>query len=206
MEKLMPYILAVMLAIILYFIYKIIIRIIKIITRKKILGYYSHNAHTAEALLYTLFPSKYVLENVYLPYFSADKQKILAKADYVIIMPSGIATIIVKEEGGQIQSDNENIWLQYDMGKKTQMRNPIKENQRNIAIIGKILEKNDINGIDFFNMVIFTSNRIVFSQRYSEIFTLAHASDYILRVCGRKKLNLIQRWKIRRILKRFRRK
>jgi len=203
LNKIMPYILAIILAFILFLIYKIVIRVLKIITRKRILSSGNYTVKSAEALIYTLFPSRYIISNVYLPYKSADGQRIFAKADHVIITKSSIAVVSIRGESGQIQSDDDSMWFRFDLGKKTQMRNPIKENQRNIAILKRVLQKNQIADIDFSNMVVFTSSRIRFSQRQAEIFAPAHAADHLMYISQHKKIKLLQREKLRKIIKKF---
>ncbi len=152
--------------------------------RKKIQNYGRRSEERIDALLKKAFGENAVLSGVYLPYPNAEKEK-HAEIDHIVAIKSGVFVIEVKSHNGQIRCPDEHDWWQTYNEKKIRFYNPIRQNGTHVRIVQSILKSEGQYNVPVVNVVVFTSNRVTFTQSWDNVVRTDELVNYI-RKNGRK--------------------
>jgi hypothetical protein len=188
--------------------WKLAVKISSLAARKKILSRKTEaSKEETSVLLLSHFGEFSVLPNVYLP-SRIGKYTLYGKVDNIIILPSCIAVIHVESMRGQIFCGNSETWhqsvrLQGGERKETDFENPIISNERNIIALTKIFEREKINVPSIYNIIIFSSDKILFSDETSEVYSLSAAVSKLKRLAKGKRLPLKERLLYRKTIKKY---
>lgn len=181
MEKLTPFIMCAMFVLAAFFLWKLAVKLSSYAARKKILA--QKNAASKEAtsvVLISHFGEFAVRPNVCLP-IRTGKTFIYGKIDNIVILPNCIAVVQVECMRGQIFGNmSKSMWHQsvrLPDGERNEkdFENPITNNERNIIALSKILEHEKITPPPIYNIILFSSDNVVFSEEPPEVYSLSKA-------------------------------
>ena len=182
MEKLTPFIICVAFILISFCFWVAAIKLSSYAARKKIMA--QPNSASKEAtsvLLISYFGEIFVLPNICLPVHT-EKGLIYVKTDNIVILPTCVAVILVENMSGQIFSADSRVWSQSvrmpdGSHKKRDFENPITINERNVIALSNIFEKEKVSSVTVRNMVLFSSDKVTFSEESPEIYSLSEAIE-----------------------------
>ena len=169
--------------------------------RRKVEGYGRPSEKKIDSLLKKAFGENAVLCGIYLPYIKLNYDK-QAEIDHIVILRSGIYVIEVKSHNGRIINPNEHDWLQIYNDKKLKFYNPLRQNNTHVRIINDILKSEGQYNVPLYNIVVFTSNKVGFTNSYENLIKTDQLVTYIRRHGKKNALSTAQTARIRAIIKR----
>lgn len=183
MEKLIPLLMCIIFIAIAFCLWKAAIKISSFAARRKVLSYSRASASAVSVLLISYFGDSAVLPNVYLP-CRTTKGVVYTDIDDIIVLPTCIVVVEVKSMNGQIFTGKGDKWHQSLKGKNGEtteldFENPILKNERNTQILTAILEKEKLPIPPIHNIVMFSTDKVVFSEEFSEVYKLSAAIEKI---------------------------
>lgn len=207
MEKLTPFIMCVIFIFIAFCLWRIALKISSYAARKRILSYNLASVESTSVLLISYFGEFAVRPDVCLP-VNTKRGIIYMHADDIIILPTSIAVIKIKSMSGQIFNSDSRTWhqsarLRSGERKELDFENPITENERNIIALTKILEKEKLNVPAIYNIVIFASDKVVFSDESPEVYSLSKAVAKLKALSSGEKIPLKERQAFIRAIKKY---
>ena len=208
MEKLTPFVLCAVFVLCSFCLWKLAVKISSLAARKKIMAQKNEiSKEAASVLLISHFGEFSVLPNVWLP-VRVGKFSIYSKVDNIVILPSCIAVVHVESMRGQIFGGNVPTWHQSvrlpgGERKENDFENPIVSNEKNIIALTKIFEREKINTPPMYNIIAFSSNKVVFSEENAEVFSLSPAIAKLKALSKGKKIPLKERLRLRKIIKKY---
>jgi hypothetical protein len=213
MEKLTPFIMCTIFVIAAFFLWKLAVKLSSYAARRKILA--QNNAASKEAtsvILISHFGEFAVRPNVCLP-IRTGKTFMYGKIDNIVILPTCIAVVQVESMRGQIFGNmGKHIWHQSvrmpdGERKEKDFENPISNNERNIVALSKILEHEKITPPPIYNIIIFSSDKVVFSEECPEVYSLTAAINKMKALAKRNaknaKITFSERRRLIRAIKKY---
>ena len=97
---------------------------------------------------------------------------------------------------------NEHDWLQIYNDKKLKFYNPLRQNNTHVRIINDILKSEGQYNVPLYNIVVFTSNKVSFTNSYENLIKTSQLVTYIRRHGKKNALSTAQTARIRAIIKR----
>ena len=181
MEKLTPIIMCIIFVLIAFCLWKAAIKISSFAARRKSLSYSRASEEAASMLLMSYFGEFSVHTRVHLP-LRTTRGVIYTDIDNIVILPSCIAVVEVKSMKGQIFMGDQKRWhqsvkLKSGERKEVDFENPVIKNERHIVALTQIFEREKIEIPPIYNIVMFSTNSVVFSEDQPEVFTLSAAID-----------------------------
>lgn len=207
MEKFAPFIMCVIFIFIAFCLWRLALKISSLAARKKILSYDLASKESTSVLLMSYFGEFAVRPDKWLPVMTR-MGKIYSLVDDIIFLPTCIAVVKVKSMSGQVFNGPSRKWtqsvrLRNGEHKEVEFENPIIENERNIIAITKIFEKEKITPPPMYNIVIFASDKVVFSEESPEVYTLSDAVKKLKSLSDGKKIPLKERMAYIRAVKKY---
>ena len=206
MEKLIPFIMCAFFVLISFGFWALAVKLSSYAARQKILAH--KNAASKEAtsvLLMSHFGEFSVLHNICLP-IKTEKALLYVKIDNIVILPTCIAVVQVESMSGQIFNGDSRIWRQSirmpdGTHKKKDFENPITNNERNIIALSSIFEKKKIQSPILRNIIIFSSDNVIFSDDCPEVYSLSTAIEKMKVLSKGDRIPLGERLKLIRTIK-----
>ncbi|MGN1094925.1 MAG: nuclease-related domain-containing protein [Eubacteriales bacterium] len=207
MEKLTPFIMCVIFLAVAFCFWRLALKISSYAARRKILSYGKASEESTSVLLISYFGELAVHTNVWLP-LKTKNATIYTEIDDIVILLTCIAVIEVKSMTGQIFNGDSRTWHQSTRLRSGERReldfeNPIIQNERHIIALTKILENEKIDIPPIYNIVIFSSNKVVFSEDSPEVYSLSNAINKMKELSNGKKLSHKEKLKISRAIKKY---
>ncbi|MBQ8861169.1 MAG: NERD domain-containing protein [Clostridia bacterium] len=208
MEKLTPFVMCAVFVLASFCFWKLAIGLSSLAARKKIMAQKNEVSKEATSvLLLSHFGEFAVLPNIWLP-MRVGKFTLYSKVDNIIILPSCIAVIHVESMRGQIFGGNTPIWhqsvrLPNGKRKENDFENPVVSNEKNIIALTKIFEREKISTPPVYNIIIFSSNKVLFSEDSAEVYSLSAAIMKLKALAKGKKLPFKERSRLRRVIKKY---
>ena len=181
-------------------IFTVIVKIQTAARRKKIESYGRESEARIDALLKKAFGDDAVFSGVFLPYLRSENGK-HAEIDHLVVTRSGICVIEVKSHNGQIRCPDEKYWWQTYNDKKISFYNPLRQNKTHTKIVGELLRFEGQYNVPVYSVVVFTSRRVTFSHKYSNLIKTDQLVDYIKRNGKKNALSTSQTRRVRDIIK-----
>lgn len=183
MEKLLPLLMCIIFIAIAFCLWKAAIKISSFAARRKILSYSRASKNAISVLLISYFGDRAVRPNVYLP-CRTTKGVVYTDIDDIIVLPTCMIVVEVKSMNGQIFTSKNDKWhqsLKLKNGAATELdfENPILKNERNTQILTAILEKEKVPVPPIHNIVMFSTDKVVFSEEFPEVYKLSAAIEKI---------------------------
>ncbi len=167
--------------------------------RRKIESFGRESEQRIDSLLKNSFGESAVMSGVYLPYLRSQNGK-HAEIDHLVITRSGVFVIEVKSHNGYIRCPNEKTWWQTYNEKKISFYNPIWQNNTHTKIVSEILKKEGQYNVPIISIVVFTSRRVTFSQKYDNLIGADELVAYIKKNTRKKALSTTQVSRVRAII------
>ncbi|MBE6654813.1 MAG: NERD domain-containing protein [Ruminococcaceae bacterium] len=208
MEKLIPFIMCIIFIVIAFFLWKAAMKISSFAARRKILSYSRASEEATSVLLISYFGELSVLTNTFLP-IKTTRGTVYTDVDNIVILPTCIAVVEVKSMNGQIFTGNAHKWhqsvrLKNGERKEIDFENPIIKNERHIVTLTQIFERENIPTPPIYNIVMFSSDKIVFSQDQPEAYTRSAAIEKMRALSKRgKKFTFKEKRAIIRAIKKY---
>lgn len=208
MEKLTPFIMCAVFVLVSFCFWKLAVGLSSLAARKKIMAQKNEVSKEATSvLLLSHFGEFAVLPNAWLP-MKVGKFTLYSKVDNIVLLPSCIAVVHVESMRGQIFGGNAPMWhqsvrLPSGERKENDFENPVLSNEKNIIALTKIFEREKITTPPIYNIIIFSSNKVVFSEESAEVYSLSAAIAKLKALAKGKKLPRKERHRLRRIIKKY---
>ena len=168
--------------------------------RRKVQAFGKESEERIDKLLKEAFGEEAVFSGVFLPY--VDEKEKYAEIDHIVINRSGVFVIEVKSHNGFIHNPDTHDWWQTYNDKKLRFYNPIRQNATHVKILNRLFRKEgQYLDRQIHNIVVFTSHRVNFSQKYDQLISPQNALiPYIRRKGQRNVLSSAQVSRLRRIV------
>ena len=208
MEKLTPFFMCIVFAIISFCLWLLAVKLSSVAARKKIMSQKTEASKEATSvLLLSYFGEFSVLPNVWLPSKNG-KFTLYGKVDNIVILPSCIAVVHVESMRGQIfggraQTWHQSIRLPNGERRENDFENPVLGNEKNIIALTKIFEREKISTPPIYNIIIFSSDKVLFSDESAEVYSLSSAIAKLKTLAKGKRLPFKERLNFRRIIKKY---
>ncbi len=213
MEIFTPFIMCAVFVFAAFCFWKLAVKISSYAARKKILSSKEPaGKEAASVVLISHFGEFAVRPNVYVP-IRTGKFHMYTKVDNIIFLPSCIVVVQVETLRGQIFCGSGPVWhqsLRMKTGahKETDFNNPIMTNERNIIALSQIFEREKITPPPIYNIILFSSDRVIFSEESPEVYTLSKAIEKIKALSSpknskEKKIPFKERTRIMKAVKRY---
>ncbi len=207
MEKITPFIMCIIFIFIAFCLWKAAVKISSFAIRRRILSYSRASKEAASVLLISYFGKCAVHSNVYLP-LRTTRGVVFTGIDNIVILPTCIAVVKVQSMKGQIFTGDPKQWhqsvrLKSGQRKERDFENPIIANERHIIALSQIFEREKITAPPIYNIVMFSSNKVVFSEEFPEVYTLSAAIDKMKMISKGKKLTYKEKRSFSRIIKKY---
>ena len=136
------------------------------------------------------------------------KYSVYGKVDNIVILPSCIAVVHVESMRGQIFGGSDAVWHQSirlpgGERRETDFENPILANEKNIIALTQIFEREKIATPPIYNIIIFSSNKVLFSDESAEVYSLSAAIAKLKALAKGKKIPFKERITLRKIIKKY---
>ncbi len=178
----------------------LVIHIKTVIRQKKVQGYGRRSEERIDALLKKAFGDSAVFSGIYLPYLSSNSGK-HAEIDHIVVIRGGVFMIEVKSHNGYIRCPDDRYWWQTYNDKKLQFYNPLRQNATHVKILQELLKSEGQYNVPVYNLVVFTSSRVSFSQHHDNLVRTPELVGYIKRVGKKNTLSTSQTSRVRSILR-----
>ncbi len=169
--------------------------------RRKIEGYGRESEERIDSLLKNAFGEDSVFSGIYLPYQRSENKK-HAEIDHLVLTKNGIYVIEVKSHNGYIRCPDEKYWWQTYNEKKISFYNPLRQNKTHSKIVSEILRSEGQYNAQIYSVVVFTSRRVTFSQKYPNVIKENELVSYIKKTGRKNSLSASQIRRIRELIKR----
>lgn len=169
--------------------------------RRKIEGYGRESEERIDSLLKNAFGEDAVFSGIYLPYQHSENKK-HAEIDHLVLTKNGIFVIEVKSHNGYIRCPDEKYWWQTYNEKKISFYNPIRQNKTHSKIVSEILKTEGQYNVYISSVVVFTSRKVTFSQKYPNVIKENELVSYIKKNGRKNSLSASQLRRIRELIKR----
>ncbi len=169
--------------------------------RRRIEGYGRESEVRIDSLLKNAFGEDAVFSGIYLPYQRSETKK-HAEIDHLVITRNGIFVIEVKSHNGYIRCPDEREWWQTYNEKKISFYNPLRQNKTHSKIVSEILKTEGQYNIHIQSVVVFTSHKVTFSQKYPNVIKENELVGYIKKNGRKNSLSTSQVRRIRELIKR----
>lgn len=174
----------------------IILKIQTAARRKKVESYGKESEQRVDALLKENFGEDFVMTGTFLPYLRSSEGK-YTEIDHIVFTRGGIFVIEVKSHNGFIKCPNDRFWWQNYNDKKIRFYNPIWQNNTHVKIVQEILRNEGQYNLPIHSIVVFTSNKVTFSEKYDNLIGVGELVGYIKHRCRK---NTISAQRLRRII------
>lgn len=207
-EKLIPFIMCIVFVVASFVFWMLAVKLSSLAARKKIMAQKTEaSKEETSVLLLSYFGEFSVLPNVFLPSKNG-KYSIYSKVDNIVLLPSCIVVIHVESMRGQIFGGSGATWHQSvrlpgGERKETDFENPIISNEKNIIALTKIFERENITVPNIYNIIIFSSDKVLFSDETSEVHTLSAAIAKLKTLAKGKRIPLKERMLYRKTIKKY---
>jgi hypothetical protein len=184
------------------------VKLSSLAARKKIMAQKTEaSKEETSVLLLSHFGEFSVLPNMYLPARNG-KFQLYTKIDNIVLLPSCIAVVHVESMRGQIFGGSGATWHQSirlpgGERKETDFENPIIKNEKNIIALTKIFERENISTPSIYNIIIFSSDKVLFSDEASEVYTLSAAIAKLKTLAKGKRIPFKERMLYRKTIKKY---
>lgn len=176
-EKLVPIIMCVFFCLFFYVLYRIVRGIATDIMRKKLRTDSRLDKKSVQALLCTYFNPKYVLTNVMLPRYEADK-KTYTVSDAIIVTRYCIAVLTIERRFGRINCAQPDIWSQSykenGVPRLENFENPVPKNEFCAESVAQLFAKKHVDAPEIRNFVMFSTDRISFEYDNEKLYSLSY--------------------------------
>ena len=181
MEKLIPLVMCAIFILIAFCLWKLTIKISSFAARRKILSYSRASEEATSVLLISYFGEFSVMTNTFLP-IRTTRGTVYTDVDNIVILPTCIAVVEVKSMKGQIFTGNSQKWhqsvrLKTGERKEIDFENPVIKNERHIITLTEIFEREHIPTPPIYNIVMFSSDKVIFSEEQPEVYTRSAAIE-----------------------------
>lgn len=213
MEIFTPFIMCAIFVLAAFCFWKISVKLSSYAARRKILaGKGAASKEATSVVLISHFGEFAVRPNVCVP-IRTGKFHVYSKVDNIIVLPSCIAVVQVETLRGQIFCGSGAVWhqslrLQNGTHQETDFDNPIINNERNIIALAQIFEREKITPPPIYNIILFSSDKVIFSEESPEVYTLSKAIEKMKALSStknskEKKIPLKERKRIMRAIKKY---
>ena len=207
-EKLIPFVMCIVFVIIAFGLWLLAVKLSSLAARKKIMAQKNEASKEATSvLLLSHFGEFSVLPNVYLPSRNG-KYTLYSKVDNIVLLPSCIAVVHIESMRGQIFGGSSSTWhqsvrLQNGERRENDFENPILLNEKNIIALTKIFEREKITTPPIYNIIIFSSDKVLFSDESAEVYSLSSAIAKLKTLSKGKRIPFKERLILRRTIKKY---
>ena len=207
-EKLIPFIMCIVFIVVAFCFWMLAIKLSSLAARKKIMANkVEASKEEVSVLLLSHFGEFSVLSNTFLPTKSG-KYSLYGKVDNIVILPSCIAVVHVESMRGQIFGGSSSVWhrsvrLPGGERKETDFENPIISNEKNIIALTNIFEHEKINTPPIYNIILFSSDKVLFSDESSEVYALSAGINKLKTLAKGKRIPLKERFLYRQTIKKY---
>ena len=207
-EKLIPFIMCIVFVIVSFCLWKLAVKLSSLAARKKIMANKTEASKEATSvLLLSHFGEFSVLPNMWLP-SREGKYTLYGKVDNIVILPSCIAVVHVESMRGQIFGGSSPTWhqsvrLQNGERREIDFENPVLSNEKNIIALTKIFEREKIATPPIYNIIIFSSDKVLFSDEMAEVYSLSPAIVKLKSLAKGKKIPFKERLTLRKTIKKY---
>lgn len=181
-------------------VFVLLIKIKTTARRRKIESYGRESEARIDALLKKAFGEDAVFSGIYLPYLKSEEKK-YAEIDHLVVTRAGICVIEVKSHNGYIRCPDERYWWQTYNDKKISFYNPLRQNKTHQKIVGEILRSEGQYNVPIYSVVVFTSRKVTFSGRYSNVIRTDKLIEYVRKNGRKNALSTSQTRRVRDIIK-----
>ena len=208
MEKLTPFIMCIVFIIVSFCFWRLAVKLSSLAARKKIMAQKKEaSKEETSVLLLSHFGEFSVLPNIFLPSKNG-KFTVYSKVDNIVLLPSCIAVVHVESMRGQIFGGSDATWHQsvrLPGGERRELdfENPIISNEKNIIALTKIFERESITVPNIYNIIIFSSDKVLFSDEAAEVYTLSAAIAKLKTLAKGKRIPFKERMLYRKTIKKY---
>jgi hypothetical protein len=184
------------------------VKLSSLAARKKIMAQKTEaSKEETSVLLLSHFGEFSVLPNMYLPARNG-KFQLYTNIDNIVLLPSCIAVVHVESMRGQIFGGSGATWHQSvrlpgGERKELDFENPIISNEKNIIALTKIFEHENITVPNIYNIIIFSSDKVLFSDEAAEVYSLSAAIAKLKTLAKGKRIPLKERNLYRKTIKKY---
>ena len=207
-EKLIPFIMCIVFIVISFGFWLLAVKLSALAARKKIMANkLEASKEEVSVLLLSHFGEFSVLPNTFLPSRNG-KYLYYDKVDNILLLPSCIVVIHVENMRGQIFGGSGSTWHQSvrlpgGERKEVDFENPIMRNEKNIIALTKIFERENITTPPIYNIIIFSSDKVLFSDESSEVYALSAAIAKLKSLAKGKRIPYKERILYRKTIKKY---
>lgn len=179
MEKLVPFLMAAIFVAAAFGLLKLALAVSSQLTRQKILASKAGSEEAATALFCSYFGMKNVLSHVVLPVNTSVGRR-YTRLDAVVLLPTGLVVVELKDLSGQIENRDDRIWHQSTVTRSGEPRevdfaSPFMQNEHHILAVRNVLGK--AVSVPIHGLVVFTSPHVSFARKRDDVYTMAGAVD-----------------------------
>ena len=207
-EKLIPFIMCIVFVAVSFAFWMLAVKLSSLAVRKKIMAQKTEaSKEETSVLLLSHFGEFSVLPNTYLPSRNG-KYQLYSKVDNIVLLPSCIAVVHVESMRGQIFGGRGATWHQSvrlpgGERKEYDFENPIIRNEKNIIALTRIFECENITLPNIYNIIIFSSDKVLFSDEAAEVYTLSAAIAKLKTLAKGKRIPFKERMLYRKTIKKY---
>lgn len=176
---------------------------IKSATRiKEIENYGKPSEKRLKELLEHEYSPNAVFSGIYVPYINKGVDR-YAEIDAVVVLSSGVFVIELKSHNGKITNGDTKYWTQVYNDKRISFYNPMYQNDTHVKVINSILKSEGQYNVPIYSVVVFTSNKVTFTNDYKNLVSLDELTRYIKKTGKSDAISIPQTTRIRTILRSY---
>ena len=169
---------------------------------KQIENYGKPSEKKLKEMLEKAFSQSAVFGGVYIPYTNGNKDK-YAEIDAVVILRSGVYVIELKSHNGKIINGDTKYWTQIYNDKRISFYNPIYQNTTHSKVITSIFKEEGQYNVPVYNVIVFSSTKVTFTNQYPNLVLLDDLIKYIKRTGKKDTMSISQTSRLRTILRSY---
>ncbi len=169
---------------------------------KEIENYGKPSEKKLKELLEKAFSPSAVFSSVYIPYTNGDKDK-YAEMDAVLILRSGVFVIELKSHNGKIINGDTRYWTQIYNDKRISFYNPLYQNSTHSKVINNIFKSEGQYNVPIYNVVVFSSTKVTFTNKYPNLVQLDDLIKYIKKTGKSNAMSISQTSRLRTVLRSY---
>ncbi len=169
---------------------------------KQIENYGKPSEKRLKEMLEKAFLPSAVFSGVYIPYTNGEKDK-YTEVDAVVILRSGVYVIELKSHNGKIINGDTKYWTQIYNDKRISFYNPIYQNTTHAKVITNIFKSEGQYNIPIYNIVVFSSTKVTFTNHYQNLVLMDDLIKYIKKTGNNDAMSIAQTSRLKTILRSY---
>ena len=158
----------------------VIIHFKRELAAKKILQHGRRSDSFIYNLLATSFPKQNLIKNARIPAAILQNNSEFLNVDLIAVSSGGIAVIKIFNQSGKIDDPIKGDWVMYNGGEGIRIANPFEINSHNMHAVEQIIKRERLSNIPVRNIVVFTSTKVTFRNRYDQLKSAKQLYDSML--------------------------